>query len=1472
MYKIKLSPYAKIFYTEWLINPESSIYNLVIDQVLHGDLSIAKLKKALKRYVADHVILNSHVKEIHGEAYWVKNSEIVELECLDHPVSSLQLFDYVSKGFDVCNGPLYRFRLLRIDNEIYRLILVLHHIVADGSSGNNGVFEAISNYYNDEKYVVKYSIDEQIKLISNLSEALSSRLEQNKNKCNEFWIEQLKDVEPVDLRYLKRDRHDRKNTIIEKLPGEIRFNYDAIEISKLNQIKRQYVITPYIYSLCIFALLVHRYTGQEQLAIAYATSIKEGIDFIYGAQVNTNFIPYHFTQSTTIIDLFNQSKNFFKSLKEGNFNYSYYPVMDIIRNSDKNLLNLYFIQPNFKDKTFVFSGITKVETLNEFNLDSVDPLVFEQALDEQRNKQSYRVRYDKNLIDEELLNNFVGSFKKLFLSVLDDLINSIGSDRSLPMISSYNLLDHEQQQKLIYAFNRTQKDYPRNQTLPQLFKEQVRKTPHKVAVIFANIELTYEELDKKTNRIACYLQTSGIKTGDPVALYMHRSLSSVVAIVSIIKVGAIYVPLDPAYPQNRILYMLKDSGCRFCLTSDELYGRCKSVLSGRGSSFDQKINIVNIAEISMDGTHIENQMIANEQNPLNAAYIMYTSGTTGEPKGIKINHRGIIRVVKDTNYINFEPDDRIAHTTSISFDISTVEIWGSLLNGLTMIVVSQGIMTNFNELARLAHEQTVTIMCMAPTLFNMIVTVYCSMFMRLRFLLICGEKLNSRHLPYFFANNKSTRLINCYGPTESTSYATFFEIPRNWSNEWDIPIGKPIANTTAYVLDNNLQLLPIGAVGELCLGGDGLAIGYHNNPDLTNSRFVDVVLDKKNIVRMYRTGDVVRILPDGNIEYFGRNDFQVKIKGQRIELGEIETKLNEYSGIKQAIVLVKNNLDIDERYLVAYYVASNKLAEEKIREYLAKQLPRYMLPNFFIYLKKMPLTPNGKINRKALSDLKIKKNNGYVSPNSEQERLICEAFAKVLKLKKVGINDDFFALGGDSLKAISLVTNLQNYFDIKVADVFNLRTPAKLAENSYFAGDMLKQMLERIKLLYQERINYVYTLDKQTQEKIDSYLRAIPNWKIDCSLKKPIANVLLTGATGFLGCNILNQLLNLTDYKIFLLVRATSQEEAVERINNKFQIYFDKTLKDIYNSRVFVIKADIEKNNLGLSEEEYKFLITTIDSVIHSAAIVKQYGEYNKFYAANVQATVNLLKFTELTKLKDFHYISTSAVLNFGTILTNGTIFTENDMPDDLGEYYNVYSKTKLQGEHQVCKYRQNGIKSNIYRLGNLAFMMKNSRTQENVEDNGFFGFIKFLFKMKCIAKELSMVEMSPADFTAQAIIKLFDKEQLSNNTYHLFNNNLFDLCDFFTERRELKIQILSIGQFIDSIISKLNDNGPHDLIIKFISRQGWLDGRDTNIVNPLATTKILHNFTQYILKQLDCEWTSITNDVFDKYLKLLNL
>ena len=1037
MYKIELTPYANIFYTEWLIDPTSSRYNLSIDQTLYGNLNANRLRDALQKYVSDHVLLNSHIQDIDEKPYWVKNDNISELEYSDTPINISTLLSYVTNSFDLHNGPLYRFKLLRIDNNIHRLILVFHHIIVDGSTSlDTGVFENISNYYNDENYTTKYSVNDQIKLITNLTNKLSVNLSQNRGQYKNFWHQQLSDIENIDLSFLRSEEDTNKQNK-EALCGpkeEINFSYGDIEQNKLSKIKLKYGITPYAYSQCIFALLLHRYTGKDKIVLSYPISIKEGIDFIYASQINTNLIPYKFDQPTTIIDLFNQYLDFFKLTICDDIKYGHYPITDLIQSGgNKQLLDVCFAQTFFREHPFEFNGITKVETSTELSVDGIaeHTLMFEQNA--RSNGLSYRIRYDKNTTNKELLSNFAASYKKLYSEILDDL--SSGNDNK--PIYNYGILNSNQYHKIINEFNQTNEDYPRNKTIHQLFEEQAQKTPNNIAVVYDNAKLTYQELNTKANQLAHYLlKKHTIRQEDLVILLLDRNEYVLIAILAVLKTGAAYVPIDPRYPDARIKSILEDTKAKVVIKNT----KCK--LQPTGSieiSLQELLQIWTKESIDNPKTKV---------SPSNLAYAIYTSGTTGTPKGVMIQHRGVV------NYITwlirmYEVDYRTigSQYSNLGFDATVIEIYPILLSGGSLIIIDEEDKLDPVKVNHSLMRHSVT--------YAFLPTQFAETFLELKNsslkdLITGGDKLR-KFIPQTY------RVTNAYGPTEATVQSNYFIVKKQYPN---IPIGKPIQNVTNYVLDKNLKPLPIGAIGELYTGGEGLTRGYVNKSDLTSEKFINNPFQNqeeksqnKNS-KLYKTGDLVRWLLDGNIEYIGRNDFQVKIRGYRVELGEIENKLLNYPDVKQAVVLVKEHKidqDINNKNLLAYYTADKKLDETKMLDYLATQLPRYMLPHMFIYVNKLPVMASGKLDISLLPKPELTNQSEYTEVRNELERNVCEIYAKILNLPitQVGIKSDFSQMGVDSISNIRVVSriNKQLGLSISVKDISNYNNIEELVKN-----------------------------------------------------------------------------------------------------------------------------------------------------------------------------------------------------------------------------------------------------------------------------------------------------------------------------------------------------------------------------------------------------------------------------------------
>lgn len=555
-------------------------------------------------------------------------------------------------------------------------------------------------------------------------------------------------------------------------------------------------------------------------------------------------------------------------------------------------------------------------------------------------------------------------------------------------------------------------------TIHNFFQQQVKKNPDKVAIIYRQHRISYHSLNILSDTLASYLQKKGAHSGQPIAFFLPRSPDAIIAMLAILKTGGAYVPIDTNYPAERISLMLQD---------------CDPVLILTSSSYAKHLPETNIPRILVNAPLPETstKSLLPEISQNDPAYILYTSGTTGKPKGVIIPHRAVIRLIHDQDYIKFGPDKTFLQLSSLSFDAATFEIWGALLHGGTCLLYPDNNLPDPNTLQQLIKTENVSTIWLTTTLFNTLITTAPDSLKGVNEILVGGEALSVFHIREAQKKLPDTTLINGYGPTENTTFTTYYPIPSNLPADCtSIPIGKPLKNTSVYVLDDDLNPVPQGEVGELYTGGDGLALGYLNHPDLTAEKFILNPYTHGKDELIYKTGDLVRQLPDGNLDYVGRTDDQVKIRGFRIELDEIISAILNHPNIEQTVVVQH----VDERqhkHIIAYVTYKDeKTHDEELRHYLNKRLPSYMIPSQFIELESIPLNPNGKLDKERLPPPFLSDENDYSSPTSKMERQIATIWNKLLNKTHISITDNFFDIGGTSLLVIELVSIINRSLDI----------------------------------------------------------------------------------------------------------------------------------------------------------------------------------------------------------------------------------------------------------------------------------------------------------------------------------------------------------------------------------------------------------------------------------------------------------
>lgn len=645
--------------------------------------------------------------------------------------------------------------------------------------------------------------------------------------------------------------------------------------------------------------------------------------------------------------------------------------------------------------------------------------------------------YSHHYFDEGTIARLVGHLQTLLEGMA---ANWQACLRDLPWLTA------DERDQLLVKWNQTRVEYPQDQCIHEVFAQQVERFPDAIALVVPGLHnspeqrLTYRELDRRANHLAHHLQQLSVTTETLVAIMMDRSIEMIVAILGILKAGGVYVPLDPAYPQERLAFMLTDTQAPVLLTQSHLVDRlpehqAKVMCLDSGWGTDA-------GDSSPPVCHV---------GARNLAYINYTSGSTGRPKGVTIPHRAVLRLVYGTTFTQLDAHQTLLQLAPVSFDAATLEIWGALLHGGRCVLFPGNGLPDPNDLGEVIRTYQVTTLWLTAALFNTIVTETPEVLVGVKELLTGGEALSVSHIRQAQERLPGTQFINGYGPTESTTFTCCYRIPANIeAHLTSIPIGKPIANTQVYVLDARLQPVAIGVPGELYIGGDGLARGYLNRPDLTQERFVPNPFSTDPDARLYRTGDLVRYLPDGNLEFIGRIDNQVKIRGYRIELGEIEAVLSQLGAVRDAVVVVREDTPGD-RQLVAYLTAHTNqvLSISQVKDYLSQRLAAYMVPSAIMLLDKIPLTPNGKADRKALPKPAINASaNNFVAPTTPTERTLAEIWCGVLGLSQVGIEDNFFDLGGTSILGLQLVARVQKQFGypLRVVKLYQYPTVRVLAQ------------------------------------------------------------------------------------------------------------------------------------------------------------------------------------------------------------------------------------------------------------------------------------------------------------------------------------------------------------------------------------------------------------------------------------------
>ena len=885
------------------------------------------------------------------------------------------------------------------------------------------------------------------------------------------------------------------------------------------------------------------------------------------------------------------------------------------------------------------------------------------------------------------------------------------------------------------------------------------------------------------------------------------------------KAGGAYVPLDPEYPQSRIEYMLKDSEAENLLVID----RYRSLVG----FYDQ--NVISLDDVAAESKDFALSVELTAPKPENLAYMIYTSGSTGKPKGVMLEQRNLLNLIE---YIlmtrKLTPDDIVAEFASFCFDASVIDLFAPLTAGAVLYILPESIRKDAVAVGKFIKEEKITTATF-PTQMGELVAELLDDAPSLKFVTLGGEKFK-------YYRDRTYQMINGYGPTENTVSSTEFWVDKQYDN---IPIGKSQRNIRSYIVDENMKRLPVGASGELCHAGRQIARGYHNLPEKTASVFVEnpfSVCDEDK--RLYRTGDMVRMKGDGNIEYIGRIDSQVKIRGYRIELGEIEGALLKHDKVKNAAVIVIEKGG--NKYITAYYTGEI-IPEDELKLFLNPLIPDYMMPSFFVHLEKMPVTPGGKIDKKALPvpEVTTTASTAYVEPVTAVQIKLCEIFEKALGIEKVGIEDNFFELGGSSLTASKVaVMCLSKNISIVYADIFKyptIRELSAIVDNSEAFENPQSE---------NEFSSYNYN-------RIQSVISGNVEENVNQVTKEEIGDIMITGATGFLGIHVLKAYLDNYDGKVYCLVRKGKYESMEKRMMHMLMYYFDNPCQELFGERIICVDGDITSKEQVEKFADYKF-----NTIINCAACVKHFAAGDVLEKINVHGVENLIEFCKNSGRRLIQ-ISTVSVAGEGSdgVPPMSRVFNENDLY--IGQNItNEYIRTKFLAERAVLEAVSSGLDGKVIRVGNLMSRNSDGEFQINFITNGF---LRSLRGYEAVGKfpigaMHEVTEFSPIDSTALAVLKLVQTDRRFT-VFHACNSHHIYMADLIYAMRShgFDIDIVSDEEFEAAVKEFAKNSDDSDVVSGLIAYTAHNE-------NEIYTLDYSNRFTAQVLYRLDYKWP-VTDD-----------
>ena len=1376
-------------YFECLKNPTSTIYNIPYLLTYPANTDAKQLSDAVRTVVDSHPELSVHFTT-NGDTIVQTLADNVPIEVTITEMSDEALLTYKNefvRPFNLQKAPLCRFEVVKTESGVH-LLLDVHHLIFDGGSADLLIrqISAVLEGKSVEKESYTY--------LDFVSDQQAAEDTDAFRASQAFFAEKLQTCEgaseiPSDLPKTER----------QGLIGEVvcKPDYDKAAV-----FCRQQEITPAHLFLAATAYVVSRHTNNREVYLCTVSSGRSNLKIsdTIGMFVNTLALGMNIDDVSVGEFLQKVSGTFEDTLR-----HEEYPFARIATDFGFRPAIAYAYQVGVLSE-YKVNGEPISQELLELNVPKF-------KINIKIESRGVVVQYDDAVYSKRLAMSLAESIVAVAARMMEQPDTRV---RCLSIVSD------NQEEELSHLRQTATGEAP-FRFFHECIGHFAQKQPDHEALLAIDAKYTYHEMDEATNRIANGLRNRGVKERDRVALLLPRTSRLILSLFGVLKSGAAYIPCDPEYPADRVKLILEDSEARYIITTSD---RLDSVPADKAIDVEELL----ASSVSCD-------TIAANITPDDLAYLIYTSGSTGRPKGVMLRHEGIC------NYLYGHPAnvfangvltdaDRVLSVTTISFDAALQDIGMAYFNGKTLIVATEEQANNPLDLAQLIKEQRINMVSGTPSRWQTWLTSedFCEAISNIRICRAGGEKFSEQLLAQMRKVTKA-RIFNCYGPTEITVASNNKEL----THAALVTVGKPQLNVREFIVDADGNELPVGVVGELYIGGRGVARGYNNLEEMTRERFVEYHGE-----RIYKSGDYAKWLPDGDVIILGRTDHQIKLRGLRIELGEIENVMLKVEGMKKVVILIcKLN---DKEHLCAYYTAEREIAPDALKMEISKSLTQYMVPTAYLQLKEMPMTPNGKTDVKALPEPQLAISTVYEAPSNDTERAFCDIFADILQMDKVGATDNFFELGGTSLVVTRVIIEADKAgLHVAYGDVFAHPTPRQLAR--LITGEVADEGSDEV-------ADYDYTaINNLLQRNTLSSFR-----KGEC---QPLGNVLLTGATGYLGIHILRELIDSDADNIYCLVRGKTQEAAESRLRTLLFYYFSDSFKTLFGNRLHVIMGDVTNDLTQLLSD------TVINTVFNCAAIVKHFSEGTEIEDVNIGGAQRCVELCVSTGSRLIH-VSTASTRGLWAGEVRDDVFTEQRLY--MGQYLgNKYIYSKFMAERLILDaVALHGLSAKIMRVGNLAARSTDGEFQANFSTNSFMGRIKVYNMLGCCPYGMrnKQVEFSPINEVSHAIVLLATtpKECCVFHPYNIHGQFLGDVLTGLTTVSE-GIRFVEQEEFAEAMEQAKEDPQKAKLMSSLLAYQDMAHGQKTTDV------KRDNDYTTQVLYRLGFAWSPTSWDYVERML-----